>query len=152
MFLMSGTAYLCWKAFHIIAFTSWFAAMFYLPRLFVYHRENCENKGFVSVVKVMEKKLYKFIALPAFAATVTSGLVMLWDRPEYIDPSVSGGWLHAKLTLVALLIAWFIHNGVMLRQLANDTCTKSGRFFRFYNEIPTIFLLLIVPIVVLKPF
>jgi putative membrane protein len=149
---MSGTAYLCWKAFHIIAFVSWFAAMFYLPRLFVYHSENRENKDFVSVVKVMEKKLFKYIALPAFSATVISGLVMLLDRPYYIYPSVSGGWLHAKLTLAALLIAWFVHSGVMLRQLANDVCTKSGRFFRFYNEIPTIFLLLIVSIVVLKPF
>ncbi|GHV02899.1 UPF0093 membrane protein [Campylobacterota bacterium] len=142
------------KAVHIIALVSWFAAMFYLPRLFVYHAENAENSGFVGVVKIMEAKLFKFIALPAFVLTIVTGVWLILLQPELLtNPAkMHSGWLHVKLTLFVLLCVWFFHSAVMLKQLARDTCRKSGKFFRFYNEIPTLFLIAIVLLAVLKPF
>ncbi|MGE4296008.1 MAG: protoporphyrinogen oxidase HemJ [Campylobacterales bacterium] len=141
--------YLVLKAIHVMSLVSWFAAMFYLPRLFVYHAENRDNAGFVSVAKVMEKKLFNYIGLPAFAATVITGVVMIVMNPSVFS---GGGWMHAKLTLVAVLIAWFFHAGSLRKQLENDRCDKSGRYFRIYNEIPTIFLIVIVLLAVAKPF
>lgn len=128
---------------------SWMAAMFYLPRLFVYHAENRENKGFVEVIKVMEKKLYNYIGVPAFWATLISGVVLIWMNPGVFT---SGGWMHAKLTFVALLIGYFFHNKKHLNQLQEDRCEKSGKYFRFYNEVPTILMIFIVVFVVVKPF
>lgn len=141
--------YLSIKAFHIMAMVSWFAAMFYLPRLFVYHAENREKKEFISVIKIMEYKLYKYIGLPAFWATLFSGIAMLWMNPAIFS---SGGWIHAKLTLVALLIAYFFHSGKLKRELEADTCQRSGKFYRFYNEAPTLLLIGIIILVIIKPF
>ncbi len=141
--------YLSLKAFHIISMVSWMAAMFYLPRLFVYHAENREKKEFIEIVKIMETKLFKYIGVPAFWATLLSGLGLLWLNPALFS---SGGWLHAKITFVILLIAYFFHSKKHLRELNQDTSTKSGKYFRFYNEIPTILLIFIVIFVVVKPF
>ena len=135
--------------FHIIAMVSWFAVLFYMPRLFVYHAEHSENKGFVEVVKIMELKIYKYIGIPAFWATLISGLIMIYMVPELFS---TGGWLHAKLLFVAILTAYFFSLGWMRKKLLVDECTKSGKFFRFYNEVPTILLLLIVAMVIVKPF
>ena len=132
--------------FHIISLVSWFAALFYMPRLFVYHAENADNEGFVAVVKVMEMKIYKYIGIPAMWATVLSGGVLAYHV------GFSGGWLHAKITLVLLLMAYFFSLGRMRVKLLNDSCVKSGKFFRAYNEVPTILLLLIVALVIFKPF
>ena len=135
--------------FHVIAMVSWFAVLFYMPRLFVYHAEHAENKGFVEVVKIMELKIYKYIGIPAFWATLISGLIMIYMVPELFS---TGGWLHAKLFFVIILIAYFFSLGWMRKKLLVDECTKSGKFFRFYNEVPTILLLLIVAMVIVKPF
>ncbi len=135
--------------FHIISMVAWFAVLFYMPRLFVYHAENADNKGFVEVVKVMERKIYYAIGVPSMWATIISGAIMIALNPGLFQ---SGGWLHAKLTLVAILIGYFFSMGHYYKKLLADECDKSGKFFRFYNEAPTILLLLIVAMVIVKPF
>lgn len=136
--------------FHIISMVSWFAVLFYLPRLFVYHAENGTNHGFVEVVEVMEMKIYKYIGVPAFWATLISGIALIMMYPTNIF--ATGGWLHAKLALVAILIAYFFSLGRMRLRLKENTAYKSGRFFRIYNEVPTLLLLAIVALVIVKPF
>lgn len=140
--------------FHILSFTSWFAVLFYMPRLFVYHAENIENKGFVEVVKVMEMKIYKYIGVPAMYATVLSGLLMIFLSKEHYGVNIlsTGGWLHAKIAFVVVLIAYFLSLGHFRAKFLKDDCFKSGKFFRAYNEIPTILLLIIVAMVIIKPF
>jgi len=133
--------------FHIISMVSWFAALFYLPRLFVYHAENIANTRFVEVIKVMEMKIYKYIGLPAMYSTVITGLYLAY---EY---GFSGnGWIHTKIFLVVVLMAYFLSLGYYRKQLLADECVKSGKFFRFYNEVPTILLMIIVGLVIFKPF
>jgi len=141
--------YLWIKAIHIIFMVSWMAVLFYLPRLFVYHAENKDNKEFVKIVKIMEKRLFYVIGIPAFVITLITGLSMIFMNPELFK---SGGWLHAKLTLVAVLIAYFFHNEYIRRKFERDECDKSGKFFRIYNEIPTVLLILIVILVIVRPF
>jgi len=141
--------YLALKAFHLMAVISWFAAMFYLPRLFVYHAENREKKEFVGVAKTMEYKLYRYIGIPAFWATLFSGVGLIILNPALFG---SGGWLHAKITLIVGLVVWFFHSGRLLKSMADDRCDKSGKYFRVYNEIPTLFMIAIVILAVVKPF
>lgn len=140
--------------FHVASFVSWFAAIFYMPRLFVYHAENADNEGFVKVVKVMELKIFKYIGVPAMWATIISGAFMIYLSCERYGVNLfqTGGWLHAKLFFVALLIAYFYSLNVFRKKLLDDRCTKSGKFFRIYNEVPTILLLIIVAMVVIRPF
>jgi putative membrane protein len=129
--------------------------LFYLPRLFVYHAENKDNEGFVKVAKVMERKLYRFIGIPAFWATLISGIALIaLSKSYYGGASVfaQGGWMHAKSTLLVFLIVFFFSMGRYLKQFAEDRCEKSGSFFRKYNEIPTVLMLLIVAMVIVKPF
>jgi len=133
--------------FHVISFISWFAVLFYLPRLYVYHAENSDNKGFIEVVKIQEMKLYKYIGVPSMWATIISGAVLI-----YLGEWMKSPWLHAKLLFIVLLVAYFYSLGVLREKLLNDSCTKSGKFFRMYNEVPTILMLLIVAMVVFKPF
>ncbi|MGP1450294.1 MAG: protoporphyrinogen oxidase HemJ [Wolinella sp.] len=141
--------YMSIKTFHFLSFISWMAMLFYLPRLYVYHAENIQNKGFVEVVKVQESKLYNFIGQPAMIATVASGILMIVINPGLFT---SGGWLHAKITLALLLLVYHFDNGRYLRQFREDRCTRSGKFFRFYNEVPTILMIGIVIFAVMKPF
>ena len=133
-------------AFHVISVLSWMAMLFYLPRLYVYHQENSDKEEFIEIVKIQELKLYKYIGLPAMWATIISGVLMIIANPELFQH----GWFHAKLTVVILLIAYSFSLGYYRKQLANDTCIKSGKFFRAYNEIPTIFAILIVTFVIMK--
>ncbi len=141
--------YLWLKVIHIIFMVSWMAVLFYLPRLFVYHAENKDNENFVKVVKIMEKRLFYVIGIPAFILTVVSGLGMIFLNPSLLS---SGGWLHAKIVLVLILSVFFFHNEYVRRKFEKNECSKSGKFFRMYNEIPTIILILIVILVILKPF
>jgi putative membrane protein len=133
--------------FHVISFISWFAALFYLPRLFVYHAENIENKGFVEVAKIQEMKLFKYIGVPAMWATILSGSYM-----SYVIGFSGNAWLHVKITLVLFLVVYFYSMNKYRIEFLEDRCTKSGKFFRVYNEIPTILMLFIVAMVVMKPF
>ena len=133
--------------FHLLSLISWFAVLFYLPRLFVYHAENAENAGFVEVVKVMEFKIYQYIGVPAMWATVISGAYLSYEV------GFSGnGWLHTKIFFVLILMVYFFSLGKFRKILLEDKCTKSGKFFRFYNEVPTLLLLVIVFMVIFKPF
>lgn len=133
--------------FHILSLISWFAVLFYLPRLFVYHAENIKNEGFVKVIKVMEYKLFKYIGVPAMWATVLSGSYLAYEI------GFSGnGWLHAKIFFVLILMAYFFSLEKFRKTLESDECLKTGRFFRFYNEVPTLLLLVIVAMVIFKPF
>lgn len=132
--------------FHILSLISWFAVLFYLPRLFVYHAENAQNAGFVEVIKVMEMKIYKYIGVPAMWATVLSGLYLAYEL------GFSGGWLHVKIFFVLILMAYFFSLGYFREKFLSDSCHKSGKFFRMYNEVPTILLMIIVGMVILKPF
>jgi len=133
--------------FHVISFISWFAVLFYLPRLFIYHTEHKENEGFVKVVKIQEYKLFKYIGVPAMWTTVISGSYLIYEIGF-----AGNTWLHAKLLFVAILIAYFFSMNFYRKQLEKDECQKSGKFFRMYNEVPTILMMLIVAMVVLKPF
>ncbi len=133
--------------FHVISFISWFAVLFYLPRLFVYHAENIDNKGFIEVAKIQEMKLFKYIGVPAMWATVLSGAGLI-----YLGGWMSAPWLHVKLLLVAFLIVYFYSLNKYRVEFLEDRCTKSGKFFRMYNEVPTILMLFIVAMVVFKPF
>lgn len=133
-------------AFHVISVLSWMAMLFYLPRLYVYHQENSDKKEFVEIVKIQEFKLYKYIGMPAMWATVISGIMMIIANPTLFQSP----WFHAKLTLVILLIAYSHSLEHFRKKLEKDECTKSGRFFRAYNEIPTILAILIVTYVIMK--
>mgnify|MGYP000981266580 CR=1 FL=1 len=133
--------------FHVLSFVSWMAVLFYLPRLFVYHAENITNEGYVEVVKIMEMKLYKYIGMPAMGATLLSGFYL-----AFLFGFKGNGWIHAKITLVLILVAYFISLGRFRKQFLENRCEKSGKFFRMYNEVPTLLLMVIVGMVVFKPF
>jgi putative membrane protein len=133
--------------FHVISFISWFAVLFYLPRLFVYHAEHIDNAGFVEVVKIQEMKLYKYIGVPSMWATIFSGAYL-----SYVYGFAGNGWLHTKITFVVLLMIYFFSMDKYRKEFLEDRCTKSGKFFRVYNEVPTLLMLVIVAMVVFKPF
>jgi len=133
------------KALHVIFVVSWFAGLFYLPRLFVYHAgatDAASNERF----KVMERKLYRGIMMPAMVLTLASGLWM-WFAYGF-----SGGWLHAKVALVALLVAYHFWMRKLIGDFARDANTRSHVFYRWVNEAPTLLLVAIVILVVVKPF
>jgi len=136
------------KAFHIVALVAWFAGLFYLPRLFVYH---ADAKDTISIerFKLMEKRLYYAITWPAAIVTTVLGLYLLSYNFSYYMKS---GWMHAKLTLVLVLWAYHLGCGHYLKRFAQDGNTKTSRFFRVYNEMPTLILVSIVILVVVKPF
>jgi putative membrane protein len=133
--------------FHVISFISWFAVLFYLPRLYVYHSENIDNKGFVEVVKIQEYKLFKYIGVPSMWTTVLSGSYLAYEIGF-----AGNSWLHVKLLFVAFLIIYFYSLEKLRKEFAEDRCERSGKFFRIYNEVPTLLMLVIVAMVVVKPF
>lgn len=137
-------------AFHVMSFVSWMAMLFYLPRLFIYHVEHKANgKAFTDVIEIQEKKLYSFIGVPAFWATLLSGIAMIALNPGLFK---SGMWLHIKLTVLIFLIAYHFSLNVIRKRLMDDTCKLTGKQLRFYNEVPTILMIIIVIMVVIKPF
>ncbi|MDQ1263912.1 MAG: protoporphyrinogen oxidase [Campylobacterota bacterium] len=140
--------------FHILSFISWYAVLFYMPRLFVYHAENIENEGFVKVVKVMEMKIYKYIGVPAMWATLLSGVAMILLSTSHYGVNIlsTGGWLHTKILFALILVAYFFSLGNYRMKFLQNKCDKSGKFFRAYNEVPTLLLLVIVAMVIMKPF
>jgi len=135
-------------AFHVMSFISWMAMLFYLPRLYVYHVENREKTEFVEVVKIQEEKLYKFIGIPAFWATLLSGIAMIALNSALFK---AGLWFHIKLTAALLLIVYHFSLGYFRKKLLNKEYAISGKFFRIYNEIPTILMIIIVIMVIVKP-
>lgn len=136
------------KALHMIAVVCWFAGLFYLPRLFVYHAQTSDSPG-NERFKIMERKLYRGIMWPSLILTVVVGTAMLALNPHYY---LAQGWMHAKLLLVAVLIAYHFFCGHYLKAFQQDRNTKSHVFFRVFNELPVLALIAIVILVIVRPF
>ena len=136
------------KAFHIIAVVCWFAALFYLPRLFVYHAQSSVQPS-TERFKVMERKLFRGIGTPSMIATIFLGG---WLISYNLEGYLQSGWLHAKLTLVIILMAYHMYCGKLLKTFARDANTRSHIFYRWFNEFPVLLLIAIVILVVVKPF
>ena len=134
------------KAFHIVFVVTWFAGLFYLPRLFVYHAEAQDPLGIERFV-AMERRLFIMMSIGA-TLTIAFGLGMILLMPALL----SAGWLHAKLTLVAGLLAYHIWCYRLMLALREGKNRHSSRWYRAFNEIPSAFLIAIVLLVVLKPF
>ena len=139
--------YLWVKALHIIAVISWMAGLLYLPRLFVYHTDAPPGSAQSEMFKVMEGRLYRTIMQPAMGLAWLLGLYLAWTVHGF-----QGGWLHAKLAFVLLLSAVHEYYGRAVKAFAEDRNTKSGRQWRIWNEAPALLMVLIVVLVVVKPF
>jgi len=137
------------KALHLIFMVTWFAGLFYLPRLFVYHAMS-EDHISIERFKVMERKLYYSIMTPGMILTLLFGIWMLFDYAWVLYGH--GGWLHAKLALLVLLVGYHIWCGVWLRAFQQDRNRHGHVYYRWMNEVPVLFLFLIVWLAVLKPF
>jgi putative membrane protein len=133
-------------AFHIMAVLSWMAVLFYMPRLFVYHQEHQDKKDFTDVVKRQEYIIYVAIGLPAKIATIISGATLIYLNPSLLEQD----WMIAKLTILVFLIVFSFSMEYFRKILLDDGCIKNGQFFRAYNEIPTLFSILIVIFVITK--
>ncbi|KIO50196.1 protoporphyrinogen oxidase HemJ [Nitrosospira sp. NpAV] len=133
------------KSLHIIFMVTWFAGLFYLPRLFVYHAMSDDASG-IARFKVMERKLYYGIMTPGAVLTILFGL-WLW-----LGYGISGGWLHAKLALVIGLVGYHLHCGRLLADFKYDRNRHSHIYYRWFNEIPVVILFAVVILVVVKPF
>ncbi|WP_452600460.1 protoporphyrinogen oxidase HemJ [Rhodanobacter aciditrophus] len=136
------------KAFHIISMVCWFAALFYLPRLFVYHA-SAEDTASIERFKIMERKLYRGIMTPSAILTVVFGVWLVSYAPEYY---LKAGWFHAKAFLVVLLLGYHHACGRLLKKFANDVNTRSHVFYRWFNELPVLILLGVTILVVVRPF
>jgi putative membrane protein len=132
------------KSFHIIFVVAWFAGLFYLPRLFVYHATTRDSPG-IERFKVMERKLYYGIMTPSAVLAVALGL-WLW-----LGYGITGGWLHAKLVLVLMLIAYHLYCGRLLADFKHDRNRHGHVYYRWFNEIPVLILIAVVILVVVKP-
>ena len=141
-------SYLLFKSLHLIAVISWMAGLLYLPRIFVYHVENINDRNSTNIFKTMEKKLYFYIMIPAMILSWIFGLILI----SIVGFDVlSATWIQLKLIFVILLTFYHFYLGQCLKNFAFEQNNKTSKFFRIINEIPTILLILIVFIVVFKP-
>jgi putative membrane protein len=136
------------KALHIIAVITWFAAIFYLPRLFVYHADATDTIS-RERFKIMERKLYRGIMTPSMVVVIALGTWMIALNPDFY---LSQGWMHAKLTLVTLLVIYHLYCGHLLKIFRDDRNERSHVFYRWFNEVPVFLLLGIIILVVVRPF
>ncbi|MEL0635965.1 MULTISPECIES: protoporphyrinogen oxidase HemJ [Marinomonas] len=136
------------KAFHVISLVCWFAALFYLPRLFVYHASSTDQAS-IERFKIMERKLYRGIMTPAAVATIVFGVWLVTYNPSYY---MGAAWFHAKITLVIILLGYHHACGRLLKKFAADQNTRGHVFYRWFNEFPVIILIAIVILVIVKPF
>ena len=141
-------SYLLFKSLHLIAVISWMAGLLYLPRIFVYHVENKEKKEVTDIFEVMEKKLFFYIMCPAMIFTWIFGLVLIYLNGI---ETFSQLWMQIKIVIVVLLSAYNAYLGKCLLSLKNNSNTRSSKFFRIINEIPTVTLIFIVFLVIFKP-
>ena len=141
-------SYFLFKSLHLIAVFSWMAGLLYLPRIFVYHVENKEKKEATDIFEVMEKRLFFYIMCPAMIFTWIFGLILIYLNGVEIFSQL---WIQIKVVLVVLLSAYNDYLGKCLRSLKNNTNTRSSKFFRIINEIPTVLLIFIVFVVIFKP-
>jgi protoporphyrinogen IX oxidase len=140
--------YLWIKALHLIAVMSWMAAMLYLPRLYVYHAGVSPTSPEAELLKIMEYRLLRYIMNPAMIATWVLGGLMIWANPDLFHQ----GWFHGKLTLVLILSGLHGALSKYRRQLADGKCPHNATFFRVINEVPTVLMIAIVILVIVKPF
>ena len=141
-------SYLLFKSLHLIAVVSWMAGLLYLPRIFVYHVENKDKKIITDVFEVMERRLFIYIMRPAMILTWIFGLILIHLNGIEI---LSQFWMQIKIVLVILLSAYNDYLGKCLISLKNNSNTRSSKFFRIINEVPTITLIFIVFLVIFKP-
>jgi putative membrane protein len=134
------------KALHVVAVVTWFAGLFYLPRLFVYHADAKDLIG-TQRFEIMERRLFAIMTIGA-AASIFFGSLMLIESPGYLQMT----WLKVKLLLVALVVAYHVYCYKLLRDLAAQRNTRSSKWFRGFNELPSLLLLAIVILAVVKPF
>lgn len=136
------------KAFHIVFVVTWFAGLFYLPRLYVYHAM-AKDQISIDRFKIMERKLYFGIATPGAVLTIALGIWLLsFNFHGYMQQM----WMHLKLSLVLIVIAYHIYLGKLLRDFKYDRNTHGDKYYRILNEIPVLFLIAIVVLAVVKPF
>ncbi len=140
-------SYLLFKSLHLIAVISWMAGLLYLPRIFVYHSEN-SNEIVKTVFKTMERKLYNYIMTPAMILSWAFGLILIH---EIGFQQLASLWLQLKLILVLLLTIYHFYLGSLLNKFKLDQNTKTSKFYRYINEVPTLLLILIIFIVIFKP-
>ena len=140
--------YLLFKSLHLIAVISWMAGLLYLPRIFVYHVENKNDQNISNVFKVMERKLYFYIMMPAMVLSWIFGLLLI---SSIGFDQLANKWLEIKLILVLILTIYHLFLGVCLKKFSIDKNIYSSKFYRIFNEVPTILLILIVFIVIFKP-
>jgi putative membrane protein len=136
------------KAWHLIAMVTWFAGLFYLPRLFVYHAASTDTIS-IERFKVMERKLYYGITTPGGVLTLALGIWMLVDYAWAAYGQML--WLHVKLGLLVLMVAYHLYCGKLVRDFQADRNTRGHVWFRWFNEVPVVFLIAIVLLAVLKP-
>ncbi|MDV7339886.1 protoporphyrinogen oxidase HemJ [Terasakiella sp. A23] len=144
---MFEDSYLWFKALHIISVIAWMAGLFYLPRLYVYHTNAEVGSELSETFKVMERRLLRAIMNPAMISSLIFGILLLaeidaWDQ----------GWLHVKLTCIVLMIVFHMFLGKYRKDFLNDNNQKSEKFYRMINEVPTLLMILLVIMVVVKPF
>lgn len=139
--------YLWIKALHLISVVTWFAALFYLPRLFVYHAM-AEDQTSRDRFKIMERKLYRGIMTPSMIAVLVFGFWLLYLNPGLMK----GGWMHAKLALVFLLIGYHHMCLAYMKKFERDANAKGHVFYRWFNEVPVIILIAVICLAVVKPF
>lgn len=137
--------YIWIKALHIIAIVCWFAAMLYLPRLFVYHAQTDDQAG-RDRFKIMERKLYRGIMTPSLVVTLVCGFYLAMTL------GFLGNWLHLKIVLVAALVVYHFYCGKLLKAFSRDENVHSHVFYRWFNEFPAVLLVVIVVLAVVKPF
>ena len=141
-------SYLLFKSLHLIAVISWMAGLLYLPRIFVYHVENKEKKEATDIFELMEKRLFFYIMRPAMIVSWILGLILIYLNGIEIFYQL---WMQIKIVLVILLSGYNDYLGKCLMSLKNNSNTRSSKFFRIINEVPTIMLILIVFLVIFKP-
>ena len=140
--------YLLFKSLHLISVISWMAGLLYLPRIFVYHAENSDDKKISDVFKIMEKKLYFYIMTPAMILSWIFGLLLIHSIGFQ---QLGQTWMVLKIIFVIFLSLYHFYLGKTLNQFKFDQNTHSHKFYRLINEIPTILLILIVFVVIFKP-
>mgnify|MGYP001484677964 FL=1 len=140
--------YLLFKSIHLIAVISWMVGLLYLPRIFVYHAENIENINSSNIFKVMEKKLFYYIMIPAMILSWIFGLLLIHNLGFSVFSEL---WMQIKTISVIFLTFYHFYLGRCLIDFKNDQNTKTSKFFRIINEVPTVLLILIVFIVIFKP-
>ncbi len=144
-------AYFWFKSFHLIGVVVWFAGLFYLVRLFVYHAEASQQSEPAQTIlknqyEIMEKRLYNIITTPGMVVTVAMAIGLITTEPEILK----SGWLHIKLALVAILLIYHFYCGRIMKQLEKGECKWTGQQFRALNEAPTVLLVAIVLLAVFK--